>query len=594
MPKYTATDPTTGMKITLEGDTPPTEADFDAAFAQATKNAPATSLPSPARKTWRNTVADYAQDILPAVGMVGGGVLGGVAGAGEGLATGPGAVVASPALAAVQGAAASGLGYAAGKKGADLIAELLGVKKAQPLASQLLGSAKDIGVGAVMDVAGQSIGPLLKGIGQEIPSDIMKRIALNEKYGTGLSAADLTGSRPLSIAESVMGSTPGGNMVLSGARGRMYDKLVSMRDSLMPSGTLEGYGKDIKDGIDAFNEMSSKQGSGLYDALDATIPASQPIAAPNSVKAARDLLARSNAAGTAWKNKLQGKLEDFAEYESTEPAKPYSTNPPITSPSPNWSALKHIDQTLNDIIGDEGKGFYSNTEVGMARYLKKNIEQDLLNYGQTNPQFYDAYRQAKDFYANRAQILNNPSVRAIIKNKDADAIKYLFNKQDTGAIKNMRLILGNEGMEPVQNAAKLQLLGDAPNTGKFSPTRYATAHSKYDPHVLDELFGQEAGPLQDMADLGRLSGAADKAVGNNSRTALHLGTIGTLLELGHNPLVGAATLAGPAIAAKAYTNPTVESLLVRGVKPLLSNNADTLSQLLKAALLSGKVLGQGD
>ena len=45
MPSYTATNPTTGQTITLTGDTPPAEADFDQAFAAAAKHAPAASAP---------------------------------------------------------------------------------------------------------------------------------------------------------------------------------------------------------------------------------------------------------------------------------------------------------------------------------------------------------------------------------------------------------------------------------------------------------------------------------------------------------------------------------------------------------------------
>lgn len=131
--------------------------------------------PAP-EETWRDTVSRFARPALEG----GGAAVGGLIGAGAGLTTGPGAPVASPVL----GVAGGGLGYAIGKKGADLLDETLGLGSNTPqvfegkpqgieglitgekkqgfadrLGNEALESVSDIGTGAALEMGGQMLVP---------------------------------------------------------------------------------------------------------------------------------------------------------------------------------------------------------------------------------------------------------------------------------------------------------------------------------------------------------------------------------------------------------------------------------------------------
>lgn len=104
---------------------------------------------------WKSTFSKYARPVLEGGGAAGGAVLGAAAAA----PTGPGAAVA--------GVAGGTLGYAIGKRGADILDEYLGVREPKNLKDTMVETAKDLRTGATLEMGGQVIGaamvPVLRG-----------------------------------------------------------------------------------------------------------------------------------------------------------------------------------------------------------------------------------------------------------------------------------------------------------------------------------------------------------------------------------------------------------------------------------------------
>lgn len=154
---YTITDPTTGKKVKLTGDSPPTEQELTQIFASINSKAPAPT-PAATEKSWTQTAVDW----LPAAGGAVGGIVGGIGGTVGGLGVGgvPGAVggaalggatgealkqLAHRAMGdsapATMGQAAAGIGtQAALQGGAELVGGAL-VKGAAKAGSGLMTSA---------------------------------------------------------------------------------------------------------------------------------------------------------------------------------------------------------------------------------------------------------------------------------------------------------------------------------------------------------------------------------------------------------------------------------------------------------------------
>src|SRR5574343_392050 len=147
MPKYEVTDSVTGKRYELEGDSHPTEQELSEMFGGQKQTSQVPSPEEQARLTHntpvpnsefapqcKKNVSAVARPMLETGGMVGGGLLGGLASTPEtlGLGTIPGTL------------AGAGLGYAGGKGLANKLDEAMGLKESAPL-----GVTTGTGTGAV-------------------------------------------------------------------------------------------------------------------------------------------------------------------------------------------------------------------------------------------------------------------------------------------------------------------------------------------------------------------------------------------------------------------------------------------------------------
>jgi len=128
---------------------------------------PAAAAPKAEDIQWENQdqqkegfLQTAARNIRPYL-QAGGATAGGIVGAGSGLFTGPGAVVASPAGAVAGGA----LGYAIGDELADLLENFAGTRKPQPLSVELPQAVRNVAEGMTYEMGGQAAG---QAIGQTV------------------------------------------------------------------------------------------------------------------------------------------------------------------------------------------------------------------------------------------------------------------------------------------------------------------------------------------------------------------------------------------------------------------------------------------
>jgi hypothetical protein len=116
---------------------------------------------------WKKTASKIYTPVMEGLGMAGGAILGGGGGGVAGLSGGPAAPGTVPYGAITGGVAGAGLGYAAGKKGAQVLDVALGLGTEKPRPTTFTGAAteilKDIAEGSTMEMAGQVGGKMLTG-----------------------------------------------------------------------------------------------------------------------------------------------------------------------------------------------------------------------------------------------------------------------------------------------------------------------------------------------------------------------------------------------------------------------------------------------
>jgi len=108
---------------------------------------------------WKSTLLGMVRPTLEGAGMLGGAAIGGGAGTLTAPLTGP----FGPTAGAITG---GGLGYAGGKKAADIVEELFGMKKPAPLGEQMVQTGKDVATGGLLASMGEAGGLVIPKIVQ--------------------------------------------------------------------------------------------------------------------------------------------------------------------------------------------------------------------------------------------------------------------------------------------------------------------------------------------------------------------------------------------------------------------------------------------
>ncbi len=188
----------------------------------------------------------YIRPVVETLGMIGGG-----------LAGTPGGPLGTAAM--------TGIGYAGGKRIADVLGEkAFGISTPKrTLGQEVLSTAEDVTLGGITE----GIGPFVGRIGGRIFAPFAKTMTpeseqvakLATEKGLKLTPAEITQNRPLSLVESALGFTPGSSGVMQRQRIQQLQKLVEQRENILTKisegrttepRSLEQVGLDIKSKID--------------------------------------------------------------------------------------------------------------------------------------------------------------------------------------------------------------------------------------------------------------------------------------------------------------------------------------------------------
>lgn len=248
------------------------------------------------------TIGDYivggikraAPEILPALGFIGGSVLGAGAGA---AATGPLAPLGATGGAVVGG----GVGYAAGQQANRMISSMIpeqgGQFVAQPplnlpraeggVGQQAMTIGKDIALGGAMELlpqsalaAGRGMRSLM-GINKASPADLAVRDAAS-RQGIPLTAGAASGSAPVSLVESIPARFPIGRQTVEPqaretqlAAQRAAERLSQ---AFAPGKTLEQAGQALQTEVGSIAKAQAEAPTALVDeAINAVRVTQQPV-----------------------------------------------------------------------------------------------------------------------------------------------------------------------------------------------------------------------------------------------------------------------------------------------------------------------------
>ncbi len=186
----------------------------------------------------RKAISDVYRPVLETTGLVAGGAAG----------SGVGSV------------ATAGVGYGIAKKTADILDNLVGLRKPKTILEELAGSAQDIAEGAMMEMGGQAVGKIAGKILSPVKEKMTPAAKISEQEakeaGITLTPGEITGSKTQQLFESLMDKTPFASSVTQEWRlQKQLNPLIKARNRFLETGegnqqNVEVLGLKIKDAID--------------------------------------------------------------------------------------------------------------------------------------------------------------------------------------------------------------------------------------------------------------------------------------------------------------------------------------------------------
>lgn len=234
-------------------------------------------------------------------GMVGGGMLGGVGGA--------------------------ALGYG-GVKAFERFLE--GEKATIPEAA--LTTTKDVGTGFGAEIGGHVAGKYLGGMLEKISrpgvgrlisrEEIVQRIKAAESLGVTLSPAEATGSKSLSLYESMLDKSPFSTTIINEWRElRQLKPIIAMREKALESGNLKEVdvlGANIKNQVEQFVDRLRVVDEAKRQALKQRTL--EKFGVTDSMedlgKSAQEIIGKRSAEAVAKKNAVYAEMADFIPQEN--------------------------------------------------------------------------------------------------------------------------------------------------------------------------------------------------------------------------------------------------------------------------------------
>lgn len=554
------------------------KAALDRHFAE-TAPKPDKSGNMPGETDWGRVAAEMA-----------GGALGGAVGAGSGLLTGPGAVVASP----VGAAAGTGLGASMGGQAYDLAKKyLFGAKDDRGLGERSMQAAYDVGINAtvpaVFDRAVDAAKGLVAPIKNRLAGANAKQLLTDfQSLGVTPSAGAISGNRAVQQTEKALAGLPGSARIMQEQTAGQLDQLKSATNALAnrfgPVATQQGAGETIKSGASNAAQRFRDTSRALYDRLDQFINKDSLVPVKNSVdflKGQIDEYGAESALGQRFNRGISDVFKRVSSDAGESGAIPFKT-------------LKRLRSDIGGMLSDPVL-VADDISHGQLKQLYGALSQDLDSAATAaGPQAKKAYDFANRYYSvNMARGGNVETINRVLKTgTDEQAFTLAMSGAGQGGsnLTRLRMQMKPEEWDVVSGTVLGRMGRATPGAqnvagDEFSVNTFLTNWNKLAPEAKSALFGgsrySELRPALDrltrvtaaLKDTERMANPSGTAQALNITTmlgALGGGTVG----LASGGVGGAAagalapvatTILAPKYAAKLITNPRVVNWLADGL-----------------------------
>ena len=240
-----------------------------------------------------------------------------------------------------------------------------------------------------------------------------------------------------------------------------------------------------------------------------------------------------------------------------------------------------------------------------ANQIGNAARQDLYAMMANNTPARAALEAAHTFYENEfLDVFVKSSEAQIFEKKDYSRIAESFINESTTPDSLIRIqkLVGPRGANEVAKASQQKMINDAVVRGtedQFSFDKYLSSVGRYDPKVLQSIYGSNYGKWKEVVDRLRDANTQYKAALNSSGTAGQMGTYSGMLGAGKLvalsalglfssyhpspiPIVSAAIgLAMPFTLAKYYFKPSMLPYWIEGMKwsPTMKNAGAVANRL---------------
>lgn len=418
-------------------------------------------------------------------------------------------------------------------------------------------------------------------------------LALAERHGIPMSAADIVDSKTLASIENYIEKTPLGSGAINAFRDKQLAALRALRDRVAGRlGTEESKevaGSIFKEALKEASQAAHANAELLYADV-AEKSAGRAIGVANLKRQAQSLFDEEAAKLAADRNPAIINLvrevlgDDVANLNFSQMAgKRVKYNQIIAS------------EDAAIMAGQQGQKFLSTPYARAAKLLKGAMRQDLDEFAKVEGgEIKTAYDLANSFYGEVKEKFANKTIRRLTNMAPEKVAAFLFKPGNISEIRFAKAAVGPEAFEKLRATFVYDLMSKL-TSEKFSPGAINRELAKYGDETLKEIF--TTGELADIHDLGTLSQAAQRAqslsgtFGSARSNTMSASFGGVLLAAQHiaGLPTAAGILLGPKVIAHMYLSKAGRRLLIEGFSTTAQGEAAARLVARVGAFLGPKI-----
>lgn len=488
MGTYIVTDPQSGRKLKLTGDSPPTEQELEDVFAA--QRAPGSVMnPANVEPTTGQRVRDFAGDVGRAAALT--------------ARTVANTVAAPPLIAADAGVAGRNLvERAMGNSGNyEMPSEMfrrglndLGVPEHETPVERASDFVGQVALGSRLPVPGVRSPAPTAGPVPRAPTRAETVIREGEKHGVPVFFDDVTDSafaRRVGVAAEPLGplGTGSGRAAQEKAAGAAAGRVVQSFAPSTSDDVPELVQKGLQTKLGQFRESARR----LYDRVGTELDPIGDMPRPgfdSTLTAAKQEQAKL---GTLANNAVVDLIEKYEK-----------------APTGNFTLMRNMRSQLADEISD----FYTgrNTAIGakgvtILRQMQEALEKDMAAFAQqSGTRGYNAWRMADGFYRANLVPFKEAGFRDLVKTAEPEkAWRYLLAQGGVRSrAERMYRSLDEEGRGAVRYGLVKDAMDNATNPqGTFSPARFAKYLEDHENAVNTFFKGSDLQEIRGFQNLMR-------------------------------------------------------------------------------------------